>query len=149
MYWRPPSHGQGSEPSEPPFHLDQPDLDASSPEAESLVEDLRADLRSAYAELRRAAVAEWQDLRGNVAELGARAAVGACFVAFGLAASIAAALLFLRGVHAALAAWTESEAVADLATGTAVLGVLVIASFAVRARRRATVPRAKHVRARR
>lgn len=150
MYWRPQSHEQGSGSSEPPFHLDQPaGEDASSPDDEPLVEDLRADLRSAYTELRRAAISEWHELRGSAAELGARAALGACFIGFGLAASIAAALFFLRGVHAALEAWTGSAMVADLATGTAVVGVLVLASSMTRARRRSVPPRSMHVRTRR
>ena len=93
-----------------------------------MVEDLRADLRSLYAELRRAALAELRELgsrAGGPGELGTRVVVGACYVGFALAAGVVEAFFLLRGLHTVLQAWSDADWIADVGRGALVLGVLV------------------------
>jgi len=108
------------------------DTGTSDAELETLVKGLRSDLGGVRDGIRRTLLVEWQRLRARAVDACFRAAFGLCLLAFGLAASVAGALLIAGGLYKAIVLWTRVEWIGGLGAGLGILAIAVGFGVAVR-----------------
>ncbi len=113
-------------------HPDGAGEEGSPAELEALVRNLRSDLRVGYDSLKRTAAVEWQRFRWKANDAWFRAGLVAFALAFGLTASISAAILIVLGIREALAAWSRAVWVGDLGAGFLIAGAAIGGALAVR-----------------
>jgi hypothetical protein len=94
--------------------------------------------------IKRTLFVEWQRLRARAVDAFFRAAFGLCVLGFGLAASIAGALLIAGGLYQAIVMWTRVEWIGSLGAGIGILALAAGVGVAVRNRlRNESLDRAK------
>lgn len=105
---------------------------ASSVELEALVRELRVHARGIYGSLKRLVFVEWQRMRLRAVDGFFRAAFFLCVFGFGLAASVTAAFMIVRGLRGAILAMSGNAWLGDLGAGLLILGIALGGSLAVR-----------------
>lgn len=111
---------------------DEGETGSSDTELESLVKGLRSDVSGVRDGIKRTLFVEWQRLRARAVDAFFRAAFGLCVLAFGMAASIAGALLIAGGLYKAIVLWTEVEWIGGLGAGVGILALAAGVGVAVR-----------------
>lgn len=128
---RPPAGTRESEP-----HPDASGDGSSSAELESLVKDLRFDLRRIRDGLKRMVQIEWRRLQVRGIDALFRALIILCLLGFCFAASITAAILIAYGIREALVGLTQAVWIGNLGAGIGILAIAIGAGLAFRNRLR-------------
>lgn len=115
-----------------PPDTDESEAGSSDAELESLVKGLRSDLGGVRDGFRRTLFVEWQRLRARAVDACFRAAFGLCLLAFGVAASMAGALLIAGGLYKAIVLWTRVEWIGGLGAGLGILAIAAVVGAVVR-----------------
>jgi len=128
---RPPARARDSEP-----RPGGPD-DATSPAGfESLVKDMRHEVRRIRDGLGRIVRIEWLRLQARGLDVLFRTALILCLFGFCFAASIAAAILLANGIRDALFDWSQATWIGNLGAGIGILAIAIGVGLAFRARLR-------------
>jgi len=123
----------------------QPDASGDgspSAELESLVKDLRSDLRRIRDGLKRIIQVEWRRLQVRGIDALFRTLIILCLLGFCFAASITAAILIAYGIREALVGWTQAVWIGNLGAGIGILAIAIGVGLAFRNRLRDSIVRA-------
>lgn len=103
---------------------------------ESLLKELRFDVRRIRGGLARIVRVEWLRLQLRGIDALFRAALALCLLGFCFASSVAAAFLIAHGIREALFGWSQAAWLGNLGAGLAILGIAIGAGLVLRTRLR-------------